>query len=827
MLESSDKYIKLCKDLILELEPSIPTGHDLYKVFDELRQDFKTINASSPDMVKLRCIHTKLCDLKKKLIPISTNNFQIVEVEKYRDCGDLEQQNANLLQIIDNLKRKLDETYEMFDNEISNLTDNQNNEVESLKEEIEKLKNNLKELGIQLNQSSQLNANQASDIINLNSIIESLKLYKNTLTTDIVEISSITDASETKHFKTIKELQDKLKEANTLIKEIFNRNKGLDARNTKLTDENKNLAGQLANLTEMNNKITTSNAELKTQNKELEDMISKSNELKDKVKNMNLTLLKDKILQSDNALGEKNKLNAEISNLKLNLNNLKLNLNYALETNKLNGNELASLRNQHIECENKYSAIVKELKKCEEEKNELNTKLIELQTACTNLKNNLDNARLSEKNIELETNVQQKGIAIEYLNNSLYNANNELTNIKQKLEKLGLDNQELKKQYEEYKNNSINLDVAHEFQSGNAILKAEIAELQIENDELIKFLNIQVDKNKIHNANNNKLKETTQMNDIIQKNNLVRTRLYNLINDINNNIHIITNANINKNINLDVILQLVSFYKNSNPQEDYLYILIPRGFSLILLFIHYINKLNSYKKGFISGNRSNENIYRYNSVISIFKEILQKILSNNVNININYNVESLINDKDHKQTIYPEIRFIKSISSYLDYSKYKTNIMELKNQNEKIDINTLYSSLEMELAIITEKINKGLKINIPYDITKTLSHEDDINNPHSSINRTQEFSNMESNDDLIDNINGLYLNPESSDDKKNDKYFGGGVLGGCVMLLNNAVAVLMIMCVLLIMYIIYLYYKNYNTQNNKPQNNYNTYDIMY
>ena len=64
-------------------------------------------------------------------------------------------------------------------------------------------------------------------------------------------------------------------------------------------------------------------------------------------------------------------------------------------------------------------------------------------------------------------------------------------------------------------------------------------------------------------------------------------------------------------------------------------------------------------------------------------------------------------------------------------------------------------------------------------------------------------------------------------DQKN-AYFGGGVLGGCVMLLNNAVAVLMIMCVLLIMYIIYLYYTNYNnTQNNKPQNNYNPYDIMY
>jgi chromosome segregation ATPase len=213
----------------LELEPSIPTGHDLYKVFDELRQDFKTINANSPDMVKLSCIHIKLCELKKKLIPAIKYITEIVEVEKYRDCGDLEQQNANLLQIIDNLQRDLAE----FKNEI---------------EEFKIIKSDDDKTIAELN----------SEIDKLTEQIEKLIQESNLLNTNKLDVEQTNDSIRGKLVAIARRKKELQKQFDTLKKE-----------NTELTQENRSLKTELLDAL----------AEIRKLNQAAEDKLAEITEL--------------------------------------------------------------------------------------------------------------------------------------------------------------------------------------------------------------------------------------------------------------------------------------------------------------------------------------------------------------------------------------------------------------------------------------------------------------------------------------------------------------------------------------------------------------------
>ena len=287
MLESSDKYIKLCKDLILELEPSIPVGHDLYKVFDELRQDFKTINANSPDMVKLSCIHIKLCELKKKLIPAVKYITEIVEVEKYRDCGDLEQQNANLLQIIDNLKRELDEFKKESSYLLSNsnsLTTDQNNKIIELLGDINALTITLENLLVEHDKLKTTNNLDKTAIENLNIEIEELnKKYKN-IKTELVNVT----ATNANLLQKIKDLESNLskntQELNGNLSQLQNLT---DNQQKKIVELEKKILILTNNLEELRGELLESNNtdsyEIKIYVKEVESLNNLISELNKKL----------------------------------------------------------------------------------------------------------------------------------------------------------------------------------------------------------------------------------------------------------------------------------------------------------------------------------------------------------------------------------------------------------------------------------------------------------------------------------------------------------------------------------------------------------------
>ena len=181
-----------------------------------------------------------------------------------------------------------------------------------------------------------------------------------------------------------------------------------------------------------------------------------------------------------------------------------------------------------------------------------------------------------------------------------------------------------------------------------------------------------------------------------------------------------------------------------------------------------------------------------------------------------------------------------------------TNISDRKpninNRNDLIDsLNSILEHIQSQITVLlTIKKPEGnnirsakfrtLKDNFFDELTVYLVNTNyyeykDISDNNIKYDKVYELL-IKSFETIKENVtNEINFSGNTRVFKPNDQknaYFGGGVLGGCVMLLNNAVAVLMIMCVLLIMYIIYLYYTNYNnTQNNKPQNNYNPYDIMY
>ena len=919
MLESSEKYIKLCENLISDLALLIPTGHALYKVFDELRQDFKTINASSPDMVKLRCIHIKLCELKKKLIPAIKYITEIVEVEKYRDCGDLEQQNANLLQIIDNLKRKLDETYEMFDNEMSNLPDENKTEVGKLKEEIENLRKELEDLNELNNRDIKINKK-------LVEIIEGIKKESKKLSDEVKEQKNNADILEKGYSIDIKQLTDDLTKARKFIADlnaknmVLNaKNRDLNAENRDLNAENKNLAGQLANLTEMNNKIKNSNLELEQKNAEIQ------------------------IKESEN--------NTKINNLEIKLKKIETGSDYDSEIDKTGYDSDAdkSLQ-QYKELLAKNTKLIEENKKLLKYKEELE----ETHEEATEYNQLLEEYEINEKQLEL--NIER----VEFLNseiNRLRDQTAKIINLEKKIESTQIisllfknimfiydelnyfdefsrikpnnlrDNYEstpkeirqvdasklsnnivvLYNTYAEYFTKielsfiilffnyieklllrktgrfgtSVKIDLEYKkvvsaFSSTLLFIYKSIIHRNLyknsnenENNEIIerinnftyhlsKYLKISNQATNARNTSHDKLIDGTLSHDKAHAKSLDgKMMMTSLTNERKRycanlpkklkelyDIGLQTRPNTPLNFHSPKNSQISSSSEGIYTNHDGSYSDSPKS-SISSGEFESIGRNGSYNYNAhlkLSPEQEDNSSDKSDDGIGIFSEHEQEkmnaadLLSNKNRMNLSSMQSTELNNMNHTHT--PPTKLSKNTNFLNAEADSKPPYSILSGEDGSTTKSTKpigYFQSIKNIFVNTDRKNDnngsssnqtGINSN---PTTKDLSSQQ--NTPFKTIKTTPRALNYPYAFEYDQSDYILMNDPDhDSDPDKKSEYFGGGVLGGCVMLLNNAVAVLMIMCVLLIMYIIYLYYtnyKNYNTQNNKPQNNYNPYDIMY
>jgi DNA repair exonuclease SbcCD ATPase subunit len=753
MLESSDKYIKLCENLISDLALLIPTGHALYKEFDELRKDFKTINASSPDMVKLSCIHIKLWELKKKIIPISTNNLEVVYVESHKDCGDLEQQNANLLQIIDNLSRELDE----FKNEVDEFKIIKSKDSATITELISAI-TELSEQTLELLTRNELLNTNKSEVEKNNHEI-SAKL-----------------ATITKEKKELENRFDILKQENTDLNEKYDRLntaslKALDI-NDKLFNENKSLIAKLKNSI---NDISTLNADVSnklTYIKELEEKNNlNSNNQKKYIEDLNAIIKQNKDLNSV--------LSTEIAELINKSNNkdeltskLLLKLELELEKNK---NLVTALQAEVEELNKKNFRL-------DDENQSLKNKIIDLTNS-----NEKHMSYMKDTQSELSKMLEQHPEYIDtirILNTRLFNLGNISKELNLKIETLTAENDRLRdiiKNHEVKDENNFQSmlgsdDNNNSFTELNKGLEEELESTQTFCDNLaaqIEQYKVEIKNLKNTIFTNNETHET----EIMQLKKTIKELKTGNTNDTVNKL--INRYERSINIDLLAVLQLYITYENqifaTLNREKKILTAMPGTIAT-----NYIPR-SVHNKTFRLSKDNNFN--NFNILMNSITKIVEYTTENIINLLKKKSIAEKPSGIQNNQTDIDNMidNFLNQLTIYL----VNSTIGKPKASSQYIGdamYDNIHADLKSELSVLKTDINKRL------------------------------------------NFNGnKNVNPAN-----NDKYFGGGVLGGCVMLLNNAVAVLMIMCVLLIMYIIYLYYTNYNKpQNNKPQNNYNPYDIMY
>ena len=914
MLESSDKYIKLCENLISDLDQLIPTGHALYNEFNELKKEFnETIKTDSPEMIKISHIHSKLCELKKKLVPENQKIVEIVEVEKYRDCGDLEQQNANLLQIIDNLNRKLDETYEMF-SEMSNLTDIQKNEVGALKEEIEKLRKELKEL-------NELNVRDILINKKLGEIIEDIKKESKKLSDEVQNQKDNYGILKNGYSINIKKLTDDLTKAMEIIAD--------------LNAKNRDLVGQLANLTEMNNKIRDSKLELEKKYNEIKTKESENDtkiynlekKLKEINENFNSSSSDEKDAQNKNLLYQVNSLKVTLKKNEQNLHNLKdqyaeVISTYTNEINKLRKEkdqqgkdwgadyvELDNLKIVHKELYDKSklwdTQLQQKIETIKEQQKKLS--LLENQIKSTQIisvlfknimfiydelnyfdefsrikpNNMIDNYKSTPKEIkQVDASKLSNNIVVLYNTYAGYFTNTELSFIilffkyinKLLLRKTGILNNiitgtsvKIDLEYKKvvsafsstllfiyksiihrnlYKDSNENKEILERIANFNYHLSNYLkisGQATNRNTSHDKVIDGTLSHDKAHATSlDGKMIMTSLSNERKRYFANLPTKLKELY-----DIGLQTRPNTPLNFHSPKNSQISSSSEGIDPKHDGSYSDSPKS-SISSGEFKPIGRNGQYNYNAHpklspepednSSDKSDDGLEILNA-----SELQQFVdndsVSNNNHMDLSHRQSEELNNMNYTQT--PPPSRLPPNTNFLNEENYgKTPYSILPGEGRPINSNiksTVPKGIVQSIKNIFKNINTNRKNgnNNGSSSNQTGSNSNttttDLSSQQNISFKEQKITPSGVPDPTVFESEDTYeynLMSESSDNKKSE-YFGGGVLGGCVMLLNNAVAVLMIMCVLLIMYIIYLYYTNYNTQNNKPQNNYNPYDIMY
>lgn len=812
-MSDSDNYIKLCKDLISELESLIPIGHALYKEFDELRQDFKIIKVDSLYMVNLSRIHIKLCELKKKLIPIGQNTVEVFYIDSHKDCSNLEQQNANLLQIIDNLSHKLGETYERFTSDMHNLTDIQKNEVGKLNEEIKKLRKELKDLTENNSKDKLINKRLAE-------IIEGIKKVSNNLLDAVKEQKNEVKERKNEYDINIKKLTDELKNAREFI--------------ATLNAENKNLVEQLAELTEMNNKIINSNEELEKKRNDIEN----------------------KVLEN----------NIKINNLETELKEIKKRHNYDSDVDDSGyDSDIDESSNESDNITQQYNELLNENKTLIEENAELLKDKQKLEETQDN-----DDKEYNELLDEFDNNKKQLNINIKNVN-FLKREINRLGDQTVKIIKLEKKIKSTQIISVIFKNIMFIYDELNYFDEFSRIKPNNMSDNYKSTPKELK----QVDASKLSNhiviLYNTYAEYFTKIELsfiilffkyidklLLRKNGIFNNRIFGksvqieieykkVISAFSSTILIIYKSIIHRNLytnstddgSKEIIERIANFiYHLSNYLKISEQVTNDGNTSRDLVINNTLSHDKAHAKildnKMIMSSLTNERRRFCTNPPPDLKNIYDKGLQTRPNTPSNFNspitsvMSSHVDDLDNKHDDSP---LGSSISSSDDeYIAFGLNKEGYTNRQPP-ESNTSFKIIDDDIGIFSESESNKF---VYTDLVSKNSHIDLSSRQNIPFEKPKETKGARNDQTVYEHEPQYYRKlVNNKSDNENSTYFGGGVLGGCVMLLNNAVAVLMIMCVLLIMYIIYLYYTNYNNtqnnkpQNNKPQNNYNPYDIMY
>jgi len=498
--EKNLQTLKDLKEIKLEKESLLKKNSNLERSFNSLQEQYEMLKIESDALQKnleKNQNQKMIIDTKNKISEEENENLNQIIEEKNSIIKELENKKENLLK----------QLTEANDNYITLQADNKNlsSEIQTLLLKNKKLEDKTKIFEKEFNESKyvkeKLSEFEEKEKIMKNET-KALERENKILTNEIKYLNEKIRNSSKDNEKLNEDIKKLLEEKKKLMGKIESNSEEL----YKIEEKEKNLSDLNLNIEEFKNQISELNAKIQTQKREMENFKSEKSEREFEIKKKNLEILRlnetiEKNMNDIKHLKDENKiLSNNNEKLEEKIFNQRLQENTNVEINLI---EVQELLEQEKSLKEKlafdYKTLQEKFQKLGEEKNSLDSKVVTM----TKLLNEADKTReelFSKLQEEIRKNKIVEGDS-QIIKEKEHQWLNEFNKLKEENITLRTGLNSIDDNY-----NSLNMELDQKTEE-NAKLNNLVHNLKLQNDDLTKKLQIQLNKTSLDSKRMNDREE--------------------------------------------------------------------------------------------------------------------------------------------------------------------------------------------------------------------------------------------------------------------------------------------------------------------------------